>query len=170
MIKKICIGLLALMLTTPAEAVGFTQPPKQDWSQRIGVRFGYAYINHGENSPYLQNPSMFTIGFEGQQTMKGGEWLDLLFIENITIGGLEQSVLIPSLNMMVGFEINNRLQLGVGANAALSDPSGDDNYLHLVTGVGWTQPAGAFSVPVHVVFMPDINDYWRLVATTGVNW
>jgi len=71
---------------------------------------------------------------------------------------------------MVGFEINNRLQLGVGANAVLSDPSGDDNYLHLVTGVGWTQPAGAFSVPIHVVFIPDINDYWRLVATTGVNW
>ncbi len=170
MIKKLCIGLLALILSTPAMAAGNEQSPKQEWDQRKGLRFGYAYINHGDDSPHLKNPSMFTIGFEGQQTMKGGEWLDLLFIENITIGGLEQSVLIPSVNLMVGFEINNRLQLGVGANAALSDPSGDDNYLHLVAGAGWTQPAGAFSVPIHVVFIPDINDYWRLVATTGVNW
>jgi len=166
MIKKISMGLLALVLSSATVEA----EPQQEWSQRKGMRFGYAYINNGTDSEHLTNPSMFTIGFEAQQTMKGGDWLDLLFIQNITIGGLEQSVVIPSINALVGFEINNRLQLGVGANGALSDPAGESNYIHLVTAAGWTQPAGTFSVPVHVVFVPDVNDYWRLAATTGVNW
>ena len=143
---------------------------KPEWHHRKGMRFGYAYVNNGDDSAYLTNPSMFTIGFETQQAMKGGEWLDLLFIQNINIGGLEQSVILPSVNALVGFEINQRLQLGVGANATLSDPAGEDNYLHLVTAAGWTQPAGYFSVPIHFVYVPDVNGYWRVAATTGVNW
>jgi len=170
MIRKILACAFALAITT-SNAMGESNSSEQpEWSHRKGMRFGYAYINNGERSEYLTNPSMFTIGFETQQTMKGGEWLDILFIQNITVGGLEQSVLVPSVNMIAGFEINNRLQLGVGANGTLADPSGEKNYLHLVTAVGWTQPAGHFSVPIHVVFIPDVNDYWRVAATTGVNW
>jgi hypothetical protein len=179
MIKKIVIGLLSVMLTTTVQAEGYesvAQPEvtyekiKPEWHHRKGMRFGYSYINKGTDSGKLKNPSMFTMGFEAQQTMKGGEWLDILFIQNVTVGGLEQSLLIPSVNGLVGFEVNQRLQVGVGINATLADPSGEDNYLHLVTAAGWTQPAGFFSVPVHVVFIPDVNDYWRLAATTGVNW
>jgi len=40
----------------------------------------------------------------------------------------------------------------------------------LVTALGWTQQAGVFSVPIHFVYVPDINDYWRGAITTGVNW
>jgi len=35
---------------------------------------------------------------------------------------------------------------------------------------GWTQDAGIFSVPVHLVFIPDVNDYYRVAVTTGINW
>ena len=181
MIKKISMGLLVLILSSTPSTAEPWQPPTQaketskesptlEWSHRKGLRFGYSYINKGTESGKLKNPSMFTMGFETQQTMEGGDWLDLLFIQNITVGGLEQSLLIPSVNGLVGFEINKRLQLGVGANATLADPSNQGNYLHLVTAAGWTQPAGVFSVPVHVVFIPDVNDYWRLAATTGINW
>ena len=179
MIKKLTMGMLALTLSSNVQADSYesvVQPPvtyekiKPEWNNRKGLRFGYSYINKGTDSGKLKNPSIFTMGFEAQQTMKGGDWLDLLFIQNVTIGGLEQSLIIPSVNGLVGFEVNQRLQLGVGMNATLADPSGEDIYFHLVTAAGWTQPAGAFSVPVHVVFIPDVNDYWRLAATTGVNW
>ena len=102
--------------------------------------------------------------------MAGGDWLDILFIQNITISGLEQSLVIPSANLLVGFEINKAFQLGVGANLAPVDPADEENYIHLVTAIGWTQEAGSLSVPLHLVFIPDVNDYWRCALTTGVNW
>ena len=113
---------------------------------------------------------MFAMGFETQQTMDGDSWLDLLFIQNLTISGLDQSVILPSANALVGFEVKDALQLAVGANATIVDPSGEDHYFHLVAAIGWTQDAGIFSVPVHLVFIPDVNDYYRVAVTTGVNW
>jgi hypothetical protein len=113
---------------------------------------------------------MFAMGFEMQQTMDGDSWLDLLFIQNLTISGLDQSVLLPSASALVGFEIKDSLQLAVGANATVVDPSDENHYFHLVTAIGWTQDAGIFSVPVHLVFIPDVNDYYRVAITTGINW
>ena len=145
-------------------------------SYRKGLRFGYNYVNQGaektelNDDPRLSSPHMFAMGFEMQQTMAGGDWLDILFIQNVTISGLEQSLVIPSANALAGFEINRKLQAGVGVNLSPADPADDGNYVHLVTAVGWTQQAGSLSVPLHLVFIPDVNDYWRCAVTTGVNW
>ena len=164
--------LLGLTFSTSAIADDHAVEPnsEMEWTLRKGLRFGYNYMNNGTDSDKLNSPHMFAIGFEAQQTMAGGSWLDLLFIQNVIISGLEQSVLAPSANALVGFEIIDALQLGVGANLSLGDPSADNNYLHLVAGIGWTQAAGTFSVPIHLVYVPDVNDYWRLAVTTGVNW
>ena len=195
MIKNISISSLAfLLMSATAEAETQVIEPKQmaqpvityeapetiplSWSHRKGLRFGYNYVNNGAKQnpatplekPRLNSPHMFAIGFELQQTMAGGDWLDILFIQNATISGLEQSLIIPSGNALVGFEINNALQLAVGVNAAPVDPADAGNFVHLVTAVGWTQPAGSLSVPLHLVFIPDVNDYWRCAVTTGVNW
>ena len=185
MIKKIlaCSIAVGLMIpntvsATPKPAVTYesAEPIPLSWSHRKGLRFGYNYVNNGaektaiNDNPRLSSPHMFAIGFELNQKMAGGDWLDILFIQNGTISGLEQSLIIPSANVLVGFEINNALQLAVGANVAPADPAGDDNYIHLVTAVGWTQQAGSLSVPLHLVFIPDVNDYWRCAVTTGVNW
>jgi len=184
MIKEISMGLLALILTSAtAEAeTPLVQPPVTyeaaetiplSWTYRKGLRFGYNYVNKGaektalNDNPRLSSPHMFAMGFEMQQTMAGGDWLDILFIQNITISGLEQSLVIPSANALVGFEISRKLQAGVGINLS---PADDGNYVHLVTAVGWTQTAGSLSIPLHLVFIPDVNDYWRCAVTTGVNW
>ena len=189
MIKNLSIGLLTLMLTgttahaEPTTAVATSTVSYEDIdsiplsiSYRKGLRFGYNYVNQGaektelNDDPRLSSPHMFAMGFEMQQTMAGGDWLDILFIQNITISGLEQSLVIPSANALVGFEINRKLQAGVGVNLSPADPADDGNYVHLVTAVGWTQQAGSLSVPLHLVFIPDVNDYWRCAVTTGVNW
>lgn len=194
MIKQTLICLLGLTLSTaayaetldittqavaaPAVAPELDKPIPLSFSYRKGLRFGYNYVNKGAEQnpetpwtePRLSSPHMFAMGFEMQQTMAGGDWLDILFIQNVTISGLEQSLVIPSANALVGFEINKKLQAGVGINAAPVDPSDDDNFVHLVTAVGWTQQAGSLSVPLHLVFIPDVNDYWRCAVTTGVNW
>ena len=162
MIKKILACILCLGLSTPVfadnHAVGGGASTDIDWNNRKGIRFGYNYANKADES------------FETQQTMDGDSWLDLLFIQNLTISGLDQSVILPSANALVGFEIKDALQLAVGANATVVDPSEENHYFHLVAAVGWTQDAGIFSVPVHLVFIPDVNDYYRVAVTTGINW
>ena len=163
MISKFLTCTLAFLVSTSALAESPVTPHPVvtyesaesiplSWSHRKGLRFGYNYVNNGaektalNDDPRLSSPHMFAIGFELNQKMAGGDWLDILFIQNGTISGLEQSLIIPV------------------------DPAGDDNYIHLVTAIGWTQQAGSLSVPLHLVFIPDVNDYWRCAVTTGVNW
>ena len=142
----------------------------EEWTKRKGMRFGYTYANKADTSDRLESPHMVSLGFEMQQTMHGGDWLDILYIQNIMVSGIDQSVLAPSANVLVGFEINEALQLGVGVNGTIYDPSDQEHYFHLVTAVGWTQQAGKFSVPIHVAYIPDVKDYYRFAVTTGVNW
>ena len=168
MLNKLIL-LYTLALTTMAPAYAESSNG-EEWTYRKGLRFGYNYAHKADQSERLASPHMFALGFELQETMAGGDWLDLLFIQNGTISGLEQSVIIPSANVLVGFEINGALQLGVGANVTIYDPANEGNYVHLVSAIGWTQPAGSFSVPVHMIYIPDVNDYWRCAVTTGVNW
>jgi len=174
MFKKILACLLCLGISTPAyaddHAVGGSESSDMDWTKRMGIRFGYNYANKADETERLDSQHMFAMGFETQQTMDGGTWLDLLFIQNLTISGLDQSVVLPSANVLVGFEINDSLQLAVGANGTVVDPSDQNHYFHLVAAAGWTQDAGVFSVPIHLVFIPDVNDYYRVAITTGVNW
>jgi len=174
MFKKILAGMLCIGLSTPVladdHAVDMFEETSMEWTKRKGLRFGYNFANMADESERLDSPHMFALGFELQQTMSGDSWLDILFIQNLTVSGLEQSVLVPSANALVGFEIQDQLQLAVGANITVYDPSGEDHFFHLVTAVGWTQDAGIFSVPVHFIFVPDVNNYYRLALTTGVNW
>ena len=166
----LCLGLSTPALADDHAVGGEDRSSDMDWTKRMGIRFGYNYANKADESDRLDSPHMFAMGFEAQQTMDGGTWLDLLFIQNLTISGLDQSVVLPSANALVGFEINDALQIAVGANATVVDPSDENHYFHLVTAVGWTQDAGIFSVPLHLVFIPDVNNYYRVAITTGVNW
>jgi len=149
---------------------------KRGWTKRSGLRFGYVYANkadepdaNGKESK-LNSPHMFTMGFELQQCMPGGKWLDVLFIQNVSITGLDQSVVAPSARVLIGFEIDKSIQLAVGPSLSFHDPAGEDKYIHLTAAIGYTMDAGVFSVPVHFSFVPDVNDYWTTAVTTGVNW
>jgi len=162
MIRRILACLPALAISLPAMAL--------DWHERTGVRFGYNYVEGGEQSKHLESNHMFAMGVEAQQALEGGAWLDVLFVENVTVSGLDQSVAAPSASLLVGFEINKQLQIGVGPNLSAFDPSGAGNYFHLVSAVGYTADAGLFSVPVHLSYIPDVKGFYRIAATTGVNW
>jgi len=108
------------------------------------------------------------MGFELQQTMPGGDWLDILFVQNVTVAGMDQSIVSPSARILVGFEINDALQLAIGPNLGAAHPS--DNHIHLIVAVGYTAQAGMFSVPFHISYVPDADGYYMTALTTGVNW
>jgi len=182
MLKKIILvatvmfATLALIGCPQAKAHPTDKEGVKKWTKRSGLRLGYVYANKanepdadGEESK-LNSPHMFTMGFELQQCMPGGDWLDVLFIQNLSITGLDQSVISPSGRILVGFEIDKSIQLAVGPQLSFHDPSGEDKYVHLTAAVGYTMDAGMFSVPVHLSFVPDVNNYWATAITTGVNW
>jgi hypothetical protein len=145
-----------------------TKKEKVDVSTRSGIRLGYGY--QAGKLEDTNVPHFFTMGYELQQTVHGGAWLDILFVQNLMIGGLAQSEFIPSVNMLIGFEIDKQIQFGVGPNFSLWDPSNDDKFVHMVAAVGWQRKVGKLTVPIHLNFVPDKDGYWRSGVTTGVNW
>ena len=143
MLKKALLCALALMMASPA----FAQD--KNWDKRAGLRFGYGYLNGLREVEDLDSPGeakrlsphTFVLGFEMQQTMEGGEWLDILFIENITVSGLDQSVINPSVSVLVGFEIDKQIQIGVGPNVSAFEVG--DVHRECSSGDVWRRTAAA---------------------------
>jgi hypothetical protein len=143
-----------------------------------GFRFGYGFVmNYDEPVPAFQGQSLktkvglrsphhFLLGYELVYRVTGHSWLNVLLIGNGMVAGLEQSKLLPSANLMLGFEIKNSFQLGVGAN--LSPLKGSEG--HTVLAAGWTPKVGRLYTPVHAYFIPDVDGVHRIGLTTGVTF
>lgn len=134
-------------------------------SMRHGFRMGYGYINDAESSDTLRTSWLYLVGYELNQTIYGGSWINVLFVENISVVGINQSLFIPSGNILLGFEFNERFQLVSGINMVPTD-----NWVHMVVAAGWTPKVGDINIPFHVSYVPDYNNNWRAYFTTGVNW
>ena len=134
-----------------------------------GFRAGYMYApNAPDYSDRVKSPHMFVIGYEFTQRLTGGDWLNVITVENVMISGLNQSLIVPTANALVGFEVNQAFQVGVGANLNPFDPNG--KMAHMMIAGGATPRAGAFSVPIHLFYVPDVDGDYRFGVTTGVNW
>jgi hypothetical protein len=133
-----------------------------------GFRLGYTYVNGLDSDSPLKSPHLFVIGYEATQRIEGGDWLNVIVVENVSIAGLNQSLFIPSANGLVGFEIANQIQIGTGLNFNPFDPSG--KIVHQIIAAGWTPEVGKMNVPVHFTVIPDADGDWRIGSTVGVNW
>jgi hypothetical protein len=146
-----------------------------------GFRLGYLYlVNHDcslegtdaescvntEEVFDVKRPHFFVLGYELTQRIEGSSWLNVLFVENILLAGLEQSLFLPSLNTLLGFELYQQVQLGVGVNLAPTKYK----TAHIIMAIGWTPKVGNINVPIHFAFIPDVDSQHRMAATTGVNW
>jgi len=138
--------------------------PTVDYQFHHGFRMGYSYAH----TDVLPSPHLFVMGYELQQHMKGGSWLDVILVQNFLASGINQSIFIPSANFLVGFEIDDQLQFGVGPNFQPFVPEGE--FVHMVGAIGYSMRAGAFDVPIHLSVIPDVDGEYRVALTTGVNW
>lgn len=136
---------------------------------RHGVRMGYSWVNLQDN-PLGLDPNMFVMGYEVNQTFDGGGAIDFLITANVMVSGINQSLFVPNANLLTGLEIGQRVQVGAGPNLSVSDPSGNDRLLHMIMAIGYTPAVGDLSIPVHLSYIPDVDGYFRVAATTGVNW
>ena len=143
-----------------------------------GFRIGYSY-NANFDKPIaafngqslaqkadMRTPSHFLAGYEAFYRMVGHSWLNVILVANANVAGLEQAKFYPSGNLLIGAEINNSFQLGVGAH--LEPLPGSE--AHMIAAAGWTPRVGTFYVPVHAFFIPDVDGVHRMGVTTGVTW
>ena len=114
----------------------------------------------------MRTPSHFIAGYEAFYRMVGHSWLNVILVANANVAGLEQAKFYPSGNLLIGAEINNSFQLGVGAH--LEPLAGSE--AHMILAAGWTPRVGTFYVPLHAFFIPDVDGVHRMGVTTGVTW
>jgi hypothetical protein len=151
-------------------------PADETWLH--GFRIGYGYVMNFDkptasldgrslaDKTGMRTPHEFLLGYELLYRATGHSWLNVILVGNITVGGLEQSKFFPTANGLIGFEINNSFQLGVGPS--LTPLKGEEG--HVIIAGGWTPRAGSFYVPVHGFFIPDVDGVNRMGMTTGVTW
>lgn len=160
------------------EVPAIVEPPPPAAIFLHGFRIGYLTIMDvdGQVSPEsaetygdrygIRSAHMFMLGYEATWRMIGYDWLNILLIGNVLIAGLEQSRFFPSANLLLGFEIAELTQLGIGASFT---PTKDEP-AHMVFAGGFTPLIGSFYVPLHVFFVPDIDGHHKLGVTLGVNF
>ncbi len=155
--------LLFFRVSQAAEIQEMSEPPIEFLH---GFRFGYGYTNvDPAQHTVLRSKWLYLIGYELTQVLHGGDWIDVIFVENASIVGLNQSLFIPSGNMLIGFEFHDNFQLASGVNFVPTDEP-----FHMIVAAGWTPKVGDINIPCHISYIPDVNNNWRMYLTTGVNW
>jgi hypothetical protein len=169
-----------VVLTESSEdPIVIEQPPAPEAMFLHGFRLGYLYIHDIDTALDSRNPEvsyrqrydmraphLFMIGYEVVWRMIGYDWLNLLLIGNIMFAGFEQSRFFPSANLMIGFEIADTAQIGIGVSLT---PTKEEP-AHVALAAGWTPRIGSFYIPVHFFFVPDIEGHHKIGATVGVNF
>jgi hypothetical protein len=160
-------------------AQGATRERTQDDSKLLhGFRLGFGYVANYDKPMEsldgislkekigLKSPAHFLLGYEVMYRVVSQSWLNVLLLGNAMVAGLEQSKVLPTGNLLIGAEINNSFQIGVGAN--LSPLKGQE--AHTIIAAGWTPKVGTLYTPFHVFFIPDVDGAHRLGVTTGVTF
>jgi hypothetical protein len=123
-----------------------------------GMRFGTNYIGNGKrltfngrifgrdiNIDQPLNPVMTQFGwqFEKQFIPEKQSGIAVVTEYIFLVGGLEQSLFIPSGTMIVGVRGSNGMEVGVGPNLSL-------NGVGLVVGGGLTKQMGGINFPFNI--------------------
>jgi len=132
-----------------------------------GFRLGYGYVADSE----LRSPHMMILGWDQMHSIKTGTVVDAIIAGNISIGGINQGTLFPSAHFIVGYQILDQLQFGVGPVVTFTELSPQlTPRLNMITAAGWNIKMGDIYIPLHVAYVPDLDGRWRAYLTTGMNW
>ena len=169
--KRLLFTLASLACAAPL----FAQPISQTHSQQVpplartvslaGPRFGFTFLSDGivakladEDIVVKNSISQFGWQFERQFYSKEGgptvlnEWV-------VLAGGLDQGVVLPSLNWLVGLRTHEGAEFGIGPNIT---PAG----VALAMAAGVTFRAGVLNIPMNFAVVPS-KDGMRVSMLTG---
>ena len=133
---------------------------------RHGFRAGYVYANNAEQSGLLRSPHLFSLGYEGEVLIASGEGIDFMMVPNITLLGLNQGVLLPSANGLIGLSFYDTIKVGVGANIT---PVGS-SWVNMVAAVAFVPTVGKLQLPMALSYIPSESDHFRVGLSLGINW
>jgi len=142
-----------------------------------GIRIGGMTVMHYDDSVRdngmtikdefgLKTNYMMLLGYEAMYRIVGHSWLNVVLVGNVTVAGLEQSKFIPAASGLIGAELNESFQLGIGVNLTPDEQAPS----HMIAAAGWTPKVGSIYTPFHVFFVPDPNRNHRVGVTLGVTW
>jgi hypothetical protein len=164
-------ALVALLLCSPALAqtpATTILPPIAKTADLSGPRFGVTFLSEGLIQK-LQEERGLTVGANISQF--GWQFEKLFFtqasgVSMVTeviglVGGLEQSVAIPSASWMVGVRTREGAEFGIGPNVT---PAGTA----LVLAAGMTFRSGALNIPVNIAVVP-AKSGTRVTFLTGLS-
>jgi len=163
---QLSLGLFFLSIIPFSQAEASEDGERPKWKTRHGFRLGYTYGNNLEDSRNfdIKSSHMSTMGYEVTEAVESGvEGFRIIFVQNLVISGLEQGLALPSLTAMVGYELFDIAQMGVGGNFGFHGA-------RMIIAAGLNPEVGDFQVPIHMHFIPDPEGDWRVGVSTGVNF
>jgi hypothetical protein len=139
------------------------------------VGFSYVFIDADEYTSELHEVSIFNdenyvpfmsqFGISIEQRIRLGTTKShFAFQEVVVVGGIDQSIAIPSVVLLLGYRSEFGLEFGLGPKWSLSG-------FNVVYAAGWTFNYQDVYVPVDIVFIPDIaNGHHSISLYTGFNF
>lgn len=143
----------------PRLGVTWTIMSPEDFSQALRTALPWFTGN------YFPVNSLFGVSIE-QRILLGNTKSHFAFQEVISIAGLEQSILIPSLSVLIGYRDYSGFELGAGPRLSLSG-------VGVIVAIGWTFKYQGVNVPVDLHYvLPNGSgmSMGTLGLTTGFNF
>ena len=165
----VAAALLLVALASPLHAqTGAQAPPPARVVSLSGPRFGITMLSPGVVSKLKENSidvgtAISQFGWQSEKQFYGkqggvaalNEWVFLL-------GGLDQSVAIPSLSWLVGLRTQEGAEFGIGPNVT---PAG----VALAVAAGMTIRTGILNIPMNFAVVPT-KAGTRVTMLTGFTW
>jgi len=165
----VAAALLLVALASPLHAqTGAQAPPPARVVSLSGPRFGVTMLSPGVVSKLKENSidvgtAISQFGWQSEKQFYGkqggvaalNEWVFLL-------GGLDQSVAIPSVSWLVGLRTQEGAEFGIGPNVT---PAG----VALAVAAGMTIRTGILNVPMNFAVVPT-KAGTRVTMLTGFTW
>ncbi len=135
-----------------------TSPEQFSSSVKSGLPFG-------TTGNYFPVNSVFAVTTE-QRILLGETKSHFAFQEVLSIGGLEQSLFLPGLSLLIGYRDFTGFEIGAGPTLSLSG-------VGVVVAIGWTFNFKGVYVPIDINWVlpnPNSNSLGTVGMTTGFNF
>ena len=154
-----------MLLFTLFTKNGFAEPPNTEIVS--GFRMGYGYVEDER----LTSNHLMILGWDHMAFIDSGANIDVVVAGNLSLGGMNQSEVLPSGHLVVGYQMFDSIQFGVGPVVTIDEVEPEVvPRLNMIVAAGWNVEMGDAYLPLHVGYVPDPDGRWRAYVTTGMNW
>ena len=168
---------VCMMILMAVGSVLFAESPLENIEWVFGPRVGFSYVlidpevysakinefEIFEEEDYIPFNSQFGFSLE-QRVPLGTTKSHFAFQEVLSVGGIDQSMAIPTVAVLLGYRSNIGFEFGLGPIWSL------DGFA-VVYAAGWTFSYHGVYIPVNVVAVPDLSEgHHRVSLYTGFNF